>query len=138
MPPVEVSSFKGHRESFQMMLHRIEDFSDHLLTIGEIVVHSEATLGFSAILKEEATGVFCHGHIDAEIKSFMHRSSFVPGLGWPLTRIPEEPRLVIRTLVGWMHSFLCCSRGILDWWNILRVRNPHRRRAGRPSREATE
>jgi len=66
-----------------VLLHQLEDLSDQLLSTGEIIGHSEATPGFSAILKEEAAGVFRHGHIDTQIKCFAHRYSFLPGLDGP-------------------------------------------------------
>ena len=59
--------------------------------------HGEATLGFSAVLKESTTGIFCRGYIDAQVKCFSHRHSFPPGLGWPWAPVPQQPRLVITT-----------------------------------------
>lgn len=69
VPPVEVSSFQPNQEVVQMIaLHQYENLPDQLLSAGKIVGHSEAAPGFSAILKERTTGIFCHGYIDAQVK----------------------------------------------------------------------
>lgn len=66
MLPVEVSSFQPRQETVQVIvLPQREDLLDQLFSVGKVIGYSEAGPGFSAILKERATGVFCHGHINA-------------------------------------------------------------------------
>lgn len=71
-----------------VLLHQLDDFADQSFSTGKIISHSEATPGFTAILKKRATDILRHGHINTEIKCFIHRHSFQPGLDGPGRQYP--------------------------------------------------